>query len=163
MKTRRFCPKCGRMLLRSRIEGYAFQCMNCDEDFYRFEVLTGKQKRIMERDKNYDLELAKYIWSILKSNLPILMSWGVEIETVKVIKCGIEFKVNGFKHTGKVQIVLNEGADLFEVYLIGEDGEIRDKREDIYFDMLVSVVDELVEKTDDYEKRISETYNIIKY
>ena len=117
----------------------------------------------MERDKNYDLELAKYIWSILKSNLPVLMSWGVEIETVKVITCGLEFRVNGFKHTGKVQIVLNEGADLFEVCLIGEDGEIRDKREDIYFDMLVSVVDELVEKTDDYEKRISDTYNIIKY
>ena len=69
----------------------------------------------MERDKNYDLELAKYIWSILKSNLPVLMSWGVEIETVKAIKCGLEFRVNGFKHTGKVQIVLNEGADLFEV------------------------------------------------
>ena len=117
----------------------------------------------MERDKNYDLELAKYIWSILKSNLPVLMSWGVEIETMKVITCGLEFKVNGFKHIGKVQIVLNEGADLFEVCLLGEDGEIRDKREDIYLDMLVSVVDELVEKTDDYEKRISDTYNIIKY
>ena len=75
----------------------------------------------MERDKNYDLELAGYIWSILKSNLPVLMSWGVEIETMKVITCGLEFKVNGFKHTGKVQIVLNEGADLFEVCLIGED------------------------------------------
>ena len=72
----------------------------------------------MERDKNYDLELAGYIWSILKSNLPVLMSWGVEIETVKAIKCGLEFRVNGFKHTGKVQIVLNEGADLFEVCLI---------------------------------------------
>ena len=47
----------------------------------------------MERDMNYDLELAKYIWAILKSNLPILMSWGVEIETVKVIACGLEFKV----------------------------------------------------------------------
>ena len=69
----------------------------------------------MERDKNYDLELARYIWSILKSDLPVLMSWGVEIETVKAIKCGLEFRVNGFKHTGKVQIVLNEGADLFEV------------------------------------------------
>ena len=114
----------------------------------------------MERDMNYDLELARYIWSILKSDLPVLMSWGVEIETVKVIKCGIEFKVNGFKHTGKVQIVLNEGTDLFGVCLIGEDGEIRDKREDIYLDMLVSVVDGLVEKTDDYEKRIAETYNI---
>ena len=31
MKTRRFCPKCGRMLLKSRIKGYVFQCMNCDE------------------------------------------------------------------------------------------------------------------------------------
>lgn len=117
----------------------------------------------MERDMNYDLELARYIWSILKSDFPVLMSWGVEIETVKVITCGIEFKVNGFKHTGKVQIVLNEGADLFEVCLIGEDGGIRDKREDIYLDMLVSVVDGLVEKTDDYEKRIAETYNIIRY
>lgn len=65
----------------------------------------------MERDMNYDLELARYIWSILKSDLPVLMSWGVEIETVRVITCGLEFKVNGFKHTGKVQIVLNEGAD----------------------------------------------------
>ena len=117
----------------------------------------------MERDKNYDLELAKYIWSILKCNLPVLMSWGVEIETVKVIKYGLEFRVNGFKHTGKVQIVLNEGADLFEVCLIAEDGEIRDKREGIYFDMLVSVVDELVEKTNDYEKRVADTYNIIRY
>lgn len=117
----------------------------------------------MKKEEDYDAGLAKYIWSILKSNLPVLMSWGVELDTVKVIKCGIEFKVNGFKHTGIVRIVLNEGLDLFEAYLIGEDGEIRDKREDIYFDMLVSEVDELVEKTDDYEKRIAETYNIIRY
>lgn len=48
MKTRRFCPKCGRMLLKSGTKGYAFQCMNCDEDFYRFEVLTKKQKRMMD-------------------------------------------------------------------------------------------------------------------
>ena len=54
MKTRRFCPKCGRMLLKSRIKGYVFQCMNCDEDFYRFEVLTGKQKRIVNgKTKNH--------------------------------------------------------------------------------------------------------------
>ena len=81
----------------------------------RMKRIRMKKLWIMERDKNYDLELAKYIWSILKSNLPVLMSWGVEIETVKVITCGLEFRVNGFKHTGKVQIVLNEGADLFEV------------------------------------------------
>lgn len=33
----------------------------------------------MERDKDYDLELAKYIWSILKSNLPVLMSWELRL------------------------------------------------------------------------------------
>jgi hypothetical protein len=38
MKTRKFCPKCGRPLLKSTTKGYAFQCFACDEDFYRFEV-----------------------------------------------------------------------------------------------------------------------------
>lgn len=42
MKTRRFCPHCGGMLLKSKVKGYAFQCLHCDEDFYRIEVLTKK-------------------------------------------------------------------------------------------------------------------------
>lgn len=134
--------------------------MRISTDLKSLRKNKEEKQMIMERNKNYDLELARYIWSILKSNLPVLMSWGIEIETLKVIRCGIEFKVNGFKHTGKVRIVLNESTDLFEVYLIGEDGEVGDKREDICLDMLVSVVDELVEKTDDYEKRI---YKIIRY
>lgn len=43
MKTRKFCPKCGRPVVKSCIKGYAFQCHSCDEDFYRFEVLTTRQ------------------------------------------------------------------------------------------------------------------------
>lgn len=50
MKTRRFCPKCGRMLIKSRMKDYSFQCMNCDEDFYRIEVLTKKQKRTLWKE-----------------------------------------------------------------------------------------------------------------
>ncbi|MDR3266213.1 MAG: hypothetical protein LBT24_01400 [Tannerella sp.] len=42
MKTRRFCPKCGRPVLKSRIKGYSFRCLYCDEDFCRFEVLRKK-------------------------------------------------------------------------------------------------------------------------
>ncbi|RHH14406.1 hypothetical protein DW228_06290 [Bacteroides fragilis] len=42
MKTRRFCPKCGRPVLKSPTKGYVFQCFCCDEDFYRFEVLRKK-------------------------------------------------------------------------------------------------------------------------
>lgn len=45
MKTRKFCPHCGRPVVRSRTPGYAFQCHACDEDFYRFEVLKRARFR----------------------------------------------------------------------------------------------------------------------
>jgi hypothetical protein len=48
MKTRRFCPHCGRPLLKSQVKGYAFRCFCCDADFYRFEVL---RKRDLENVK----------------------------------------------------------------------------------------------------------------
>ena len=32
------CPKCGRNLYPSTVEGYAYQCFHCDEDFYTIEV-----------------------------------------------------------------------------------------------------------------------------
>ena len=61
-----------------------------------------------------------------------------------------------------VQIVLDERKDLFEVHLI-PDSEGEEKIiEDVYLDMLVSVTDRNVEKTDDYEKKISEEYRIIR-
>ena len=50
----------------------------------------------MERDKDYNVELAKYIWSILKYNPPVLMSWGVDLDTIKVIDRGLQFHVQGF-------------------------------------------------------------------
>ena len=46
MKTRRFCPHCGRPLRKSYLgkgeNKYSFQCFACGEDFYRFEVLRKK-------------------------------------------------------------------------------------------------------------------------
>ena len=65
-------------------------------------------------NKNYDLKLARYIWSILKTQPIIVMSWGVDMDTIKPVKGGLEFHVQGFKHTGMVQIVLDEGKDLFK-------------------------------------------------
>ena len=32
------CPKCGRNLYPSQIEGYVYQCFHCDEDFYAIEI-----------------------------------------------------------------------------------------------------------------------------
>lgn len=113
-------------------------------------------------NKNYDLKLARYIWSILKTQPIIVMSWGVDMDTIKPVKGGLEFHVQGFKHTGMVQVILDEGKDLFEVHLI-PDSEGEEKIiEDGYLDMLVSVTDRNVEKTDDYEKKIFEEYRIIR-
>lgn len=113
-------------------------------------------------NNDYNLELTRYIWSILKTQITIFMSWGVDPESMKVIEGGLEFHCQGFKHTGKVQIVLDEGKDLFEVHLISENGEKIKTIEDVFLDNLVSVIDENIEKTEDYEKRISEEYHIIE-
>ena len=31
------CKRCGHPLFKSSIDGYKYQCFNCDEDFYGFE------------------------------------------------------------------------------------------------------------------------------
>lgn len=53
MKTRKFCPKCGRPLLRSDLSktenAYKFQCFACDDDFWRFEVYSTKNIAIVRR------------------------------------------------------------------------------------------------------------------
>ena len=42
MKARdlRFCPHCGRRLIKSKVDGYAWECKHCDEDFYDIECRT---------------------------------------------------------------------------------------------------------------------------
>ena len=85
------------------------------------------------------------------------------MDTVRAIEREMKFHVQGFKHTGMVRIILDEGKDLFEIHLIPDSEGEEKVIEDVYLDMLVSVIDRNVEKTDDYEKRISDTYDIIRY
>ena len=108
--------------------------------------------------EEYDLNMAKYIWSILRTRPSITMSWGIDPDSIKPVKVGLEFHVQGFIHTGIVRITLNECEDLFEVELIDEKGETVKVLKSIFFDELISVIDENVEKTEDYEKRIADEY-----
>ena len=89
-------------------------------------------------------------------------SWPGISCAVRAIEREMKFHVQGFRHTGMVQVILDEGKDLFEIHLIPDSEGERKIIEDVYFDMLVSVIDENVEKTDDYEKRISEEHGIIR-
>ncbi len=103
-----------------------------------------------------DKEMAEYIYSILLSQPMILMSWG--FQSPRIIHNGLYFLVNGFKHKGKVSIQYNEGQDLFDVYLLDETGKTVDIMNMVYFDQLVEIIDERVEKTDDYNDRVNNEY-----
>ena len=111
-------------------------------------------------DEDYSKEIAGYILSIFRTNPFVVMSWGINPASIEVVDLGVKFHVQGFKHKGFVQVVLNEGEDLFEVTLISEEGETLNKIEHIFVDNLISIIDEAVEKTEDYEKRISQEYSI---
>ena len=116
----------------------------------------------MEKIEQHDIEIGQYILSVLSSRPDIVSSWGFDPKTLKPVKYGIEFHVQGFKHTGLVRVTLNEGEDLFEICLISESGETTETKESIYLDELISTIDDAVEKVEDYEKRVSEEYPYLK-
>lgn len=127
-------------------------------------LLTGNLSRTLTRggsdmDEEYSKEIAGYILSIFRTNPFVVMSWG--IASINIVEVGVKFHVQGFIHTGYVQVVLNEGEDLFEVTLISEEGENLKTIEHIFVDNLISVIDSAVEKCENYEERISQEYGII--
>ena len=105
----------------------------------------------------------QYIKKILSYYPCIAMSWGLE-SCVPIMECeegegGLSIRVNGFKHQGEVRIMLN-WLDLFDVYLLNQDGTIKEKISDIYVDSLVYVLDHAIEKVDNYEECVKREYSI---
>ena len=98
--------------------------------------------------------MAEYILQILKSQLTVLCSWGPHNFKRLPENKGLSFQVEGFKYQGKVIVMYNAGTDLFEV-ILAKTGE---KVEDVYLDNLISVIDNLVEKTLNYEQRVKQEY-----
>lgn len=107
--------------------------------------------------------MLQYIKDIFKLAPITVMSWGIEYLT-PVFECeegegGCEMRVNGFRHTGRVRVMLN-WADLFDVTLFNEEGEIKEKVTDVYVDNLVPVIDNLVECVEDYSQRVINEYQL---
>ena len=105
---------------------------------------------------NKNLELAMYIWRILRTQMTVIMSWGIDPSKARVITNGMEIHVQGFLHKGFVQITLNEGTDLFEITLLSENRETVKFIDGIYLDCLVDTIDRAVEKCDNYEQRVND-------
>ena len=108
-------------------------------------------------EQERSLQIAREIWRVLRTAPNIIMSWNPA--TVRPIENGLRFHVQGFKHTGNVEIKLNEEADLYEIYLYDESGKQTDSQKDIYVDQLVGTIDRAVEYTGiDYQKKVDATY-----
>lgn len=119
----------------------------------------------MEEDKQQeqlseeDYGMAEYIWKLLKLQQIVIWSWGVDPKTVRTIKQGIEFHVQGFLLKGTVRITYDLGEDLFNVELIPDDkSKPKEKLEGLYLDNLVLTIDRHVEYCEDYVERILEEY-----
>ena len=104
---------------------------------------------LLESDFNY-LETLQ----VLRHNLMKYWSWGVSNtqlvdETDKDYVKGLLLKVNAHHHKSYVLITLS-WDDTYSVYIINNRGKILNEYKDVYFDMLVDVIDERIEKIDDY-------------
>ena len=105
---------------------------------------------------NRNYELAMYIWRILRTQMTVIMSWGIDPSKARVITNGMEIHVQGFLHTGFLHITLNEGTDLFEITLLSENRKTVKFIDGIYLDCLVDTIDRAVEKCDNYEQRVND-------
>jgi len=105
-----------------------------------------------------EIDITQYILKILYSNPITIWSWGFE-NPIR-LRNGIKFNVSGFIFVGNVEIIYNEGTDLFDVSLFSSNGLLYKKLEDIYVDQLVDVIDENVERVADYNNRVDEFYNL---
>lgn len=104
------------------------------------------------------MEMAHYILSILRTQLMVVFSWG--FNSPVAIENGLEFKVEGYKHKGKVRVQYVEGLDLLEVILLNADGSVKEQANEVYFDALVETIDDMVEMVPDYKKRIEKDYGL---
>lgn len=107
----------------------------------------------MENDK----EMAEYIYSILLSDRTVIWSWGFQNPTI--IENGLKFKVSGFIFKGWVNVIYNGGSDLFDIKLITFNGAENKSMEGIYFDELIRVIDDNVERIENYEEAVKKKYS----
>ena len=103
------------------------------------------------------MEMARYIMSILRTKIMVVWSWGFNKPVA--VKNGLRFNVQGFRFHGVVEVVYNEGQDLFDVSFIKANKVVK-SIDGVFFDMLVDTIDYYVEKTADYEKRVKAEYSL---
>lgn len=100
------------------------------------------------------MEMAKYILSILRSQLMVMLSWGVSDFRALPNNEGLIFHVKGFMFIGWIKVVYDEGSDLFNIFYMDNDMQTQKIQQRIFFDELVRNIDLEIERTKDYENDV---------
>lgn len=98
--------------------------------------------------------------SILKTRLMVVFSWGFNKPVA--LNNGLRFRVQGYKFRGVVDVIYNEGSDLFDLRFL-KANKVVNTIDGVFFDMLVDTIDDYVEKTSDYKERVAAEYSIKVY
>jgi len=93
---------------------------------------------------------AQIIFEQIKATTPqnVIGSWGISKMTPTKYREmeGLALKVNGFIHKGWVFILLNEGADLYEVTTFKRDMTPKEIIKDVFCEELGHLLDTLIER-----------------
>jgi len=112
-------------------------------------------------------EIAKEIYRQIKAtfNISVLWSWGIEEQRAMTYKKmpSLGLKVNGFQHKGWVIISLNEGKDLYNIYLLDKLQNETRVIEDVFCEDL-DILDTLIETGEmneqEYAEKVDNEYHI---
>lgn len=66
--SKRICRKCGHEVTKSEIEGYPYQCKECDEDLYTFETEQKGEEYLNENTKDLKEQIEKQIRYCTRNN-----------------------------------------------------------------------------------------------
>lgn len=88
------------------------------------------------------MEMASYILKVLRTELIVVFSWG--FHNPVAVQDGLRFLVNGYLHQGWVEVLYDEGMDLFKVRTL-ENGAVKEETDGVYVESLVYVIDRMVE------------------
>lgn len=103
--------------------------------------------------------MARYILDCLTRQKIVLFSWG--FHKAIALENGLRFSVNGFIFKGIVNVIYNEGTDLFDIKLININ-KAPIIISDVPIDMLIDTLDTLIEKNENdknYKERVKQEYD----
>ncbi|MDL2297373.1 hypothetical protein LJC68_07100 [Bacteroidales bacterium OttesenSCG-928-B11] len=105
-------------------------------------------------------EINSQIHSLIPFN--VIWSWGISEQKATQFNgmASLALKVNGFQHKGWVIISLNEGKDLYNIYLLDKENNIVKTMEDVFCEDL-PMLDNLIEKGSLTETEYSEKISCI--